>query len=123
MYYDSWLILKDVLCPLILFASISSIIISVLSYYISSTSFKNAIMISLMFSFFGATLGVLTGASREPSVNVVLPIIVSSTVGFFGYLTNKSASRELALLMPPGIMCFMINIIFAAFYGQVLRVQ
>lgn len=117
-----WLMFsKGVIIPIAVPILISSIVSLVRnsSFYNKKTDF----VILALFSIFGGLVGFFTGASREPVVGTVLPVIISTVVTYIGYLASKQLNEEQKKLVPFCVIVFLLATWIATLYGMSLRLD
>ncbi len=122
LFIRIWLILsKGILIPLIvpLVASIAFSLLRRSSFNDKRVDF----IILMMFSLFGGLIGLFTGASREPVVGTILPVLISTVVTYIGYFASKNLSDEQKKLLPFCIVVFLIATWVGTLYGLNLRLD
>jgi hypothetical protein len=77
--------------------------------------------IATAFSAFGSVIGILTGASREPVLGGMLPLILSMVTVFITFIVERKNSVGVKNNYMIALTCFFIGTIFGAFYGASYR--
>lgn len=122
LFFRLWLILsKGLLIPLTI-----PLIISLMVVWFRKSAFNNKhidFVVLAVFSLFGGLVGLFTGASREPVVGTVLPVIISTVVTYIGYLASKELDTIQKQLLPFCIVVFLIATWVGTLYGLNLRLD
>jgi len=104
------------LAPVFLSAVVLSVLLSVLYKQVNKNALSRALVVFLVFSVFGSTIGVFMGASSSPIVTSLLPPIITFIAGYIAYLGSKDLPRELKELLPGAVLLLLSNLLFSAFY-------
>lgn len=121
-YYNVWLILTTVLGPQLLFGSLLSLVFTFIKPKAFET-YTQKFFVLFLFSVFGAVVGFLTGASREPVVGTVLPILITTVVTYISYLTTKTITEKYLKILPYCILVLLISALLSALFGMNFRME
>jgi uncharacterized membrane protein YfcA len=114
-FASAWRALST-LTPVFLSAIALSLVLSILYNYINKNIVARALVVFLVFSVFGSTIGVFMGASKSPIVTSLLPPIITLIAGYIAYLGSKELPKEFKELLPGAVLLLLSNLLFSAFY-------
>lgn len=104
------------LAPIFSSGIVLSIVLALLYNYRNKNPFDRTLIVFLVFSVFGSTIGVFMGASSSPIVTSLLPPIITLIAGYVAYLGSKELPQEFKELLPGAVLLLLTNLLFSAFY-------
>jgi len=104
------------LAPVFSSGIVLSVVLAVFYKYLNNNLFVRALIVFLVFSVFGSTIGVFMGASSSPIVTSLLSPIITLIAGYVAYLGSKELPQEFKELLPGAVLLLLTNLLFSAFY-------
>jgi len=105
-----------ILLPVFVFSIVFTFLFAFLySFYIKSKRYKIMVMF-LVFSLFGGTIGIFIGGSKAAIVSSILPPIITLISGYLVFVVSKELSTEIKALLPGAVIVLLVTLLFSAFY-------
>lgn len=105
-----------ILSPAVLFSLILSITIARLYARFFSKSVWPFTVLLLIFSLFGAMIGIFVGASRQPIISNTLPPIIALVSGYIVLTKSNGIPSRTRLVFPAGVLLLLLMLLIGAFY-------
>nr|VFK58838.1 MAG: hypothetical protein BECKTC1821F_GA0114240_102711 [Candidatus Kentron sp. TC] len=74
-----------------------------------------------LFCIFGVVMGFLTGASREPTVGNILPILITIIVTYIGHMFALKIENNYRTLILYCVVALLLSVLFSSIYGAKYR--
>lgn len=124
MKYEQFLLTPlYVLWPTLLFILVISTIASLVSRLVSRIGINGQTALITAFTCLGGILGVIAGASRTPSIGVILPALLTIITILLGYWSGKEGLSEWRPIIPYCIIVLMLSAFYGLFAGATIRME
>jgi len=122
LFTRAWLILTKAIVPSVL----PTIILAGIITFFKKTTFTSKgtdFLVLAIAVLFGSVIGFFTGASRDPVVGTILPIVISLIIIYVGYMSSKEVENNVKEIIPFCIVLFILSTWFSALYGMGMRLD
>jgi hypothetical protein len=113
---DAALQTLQVLFPLFMFMTITSIVVSIIYKICKRGGSWNGFLMLLSLSFLGGTIGTFMGASGSPIVSAILPSVITLISGYLILYEKNDLPEQVKIILLGAVFLLLLNLLFSAFY-------
>lgn len=118
---DLWHVLINVFLPTALFVSVGFLMVYSGARFLGKIQIPGQGITIASFAALGGVIGVVTGASKSPTVGALLPALLTFITALLGVMFSQDKLSEYRPIIPYCIMVLILTSYFGLFAGSSIR--